>query len=71
VIAGGGVRGGLVRGKTDADGAKVVEKPSSVSDLFTTLVMQMGIDPNKSFTAPSGRPISITDGGSAMSDLLA
>jgi uncharacterized protein (DUF1501 family) len=71
VLAGGGVRGGVVRGKTDGDGTKVVEKPSSVSDLFTTIVMQMGIDPNKTFTAPSGRPIAITDGGSAMADLLA
>jgi uncharacterized protein (DUF1501 family) len=71
VLAGGGVRGGVVRGKTDAEGAKVVEKPSAVSDLFTTLVMQMGIDPNKTFTAPSGRPIAITDGGSAMADILA
>jgi uncharacterized protein (DUF1501 family) len=71
VLAGGGVRGGVARGKTDADGGKVVEKPAAVSDLFTTLVMQMGIDPNKSFTAPSGRPITITDGGSALADLLA
>jgi uncharacterized protein (DUF1501 family) len=71
VLAGGGLRGGVVRGATDADGARVVDKPSSVSDLFTTLVMQMGIDPNKTFTAPSGRPIAITDGGSRMADLLA
>jgi len=71
VLAGGGVRGGVARGRTDDDGDRVVEKAASPSDLFTTLVTQLGIDPNKTMTAPSGRPIAVTDGGSVLADVVA
>ena len=37
VLAGGGVRGGLVHGATDADGREVRDSPVSEGDLFSTI----------------------------------
>lgn len=71
VLAGGGVRGGIAHGATDAAGAKAVEKPVKVPDLFATLATLLGMDPAKSRMAPSGRPISITDEGSPVAELIA
>src|SRR6185503_17650752 len=71
VLAGCGVRGGLAYGQTDADGAKVVEKPIAVADFFATLVTQLGMDPDKTFTTPVGRPISVTDGGKVLREIIA
>jgi uncharacterized protein (DUF1501 family) len=66
VLAGGGVRGGVVHGQTDATGDTVASGKIAVPDLFATVAKQLGMDPNKSFDTPSGRPISISDGGRAL-----
>jgi uncharacterized protein (DUF1501 family) len=70
-LAGGGLRGGVAHGNTDADGAKVVDKPTTVPALFATLTTLMGIDPARSVTTPSGRPISVTDAGTPIRELFA
>jgi uncharacterized protein (DUF1501 family) len=70
VVGGGGLRGGIAIGETDAEGAKVVKDKTSPNDLMATLVTRMGIDPAKSFTTPLGRPISITDGGTPIKGLV-
>ena len=70
VLAGGGIRGGLSYGATDGEGEKVREKPVRVADLFATLVQQLGLDPDKSFDTPLGRPISLTDHGRPLEALL-
>ncbi|RYE87348.1 MAG: DUF1501 domain-containing protein, partial [Myxococcales bacterium] len=70
LLAGGGVRGGVVRGQTDAAGAKT-DRAVIVPDLFATLAAQLGLDPARSFDTPSGRPIAITDGGTPQLDLIA
>jgi uncharacterized protein (DUF1501 family) len=62
-LAGGGVRGGVVHGATDEDGAKVLGAPTRVPDLLATMAMLLGLDPALTETAPSGRPISLTDDG--------
>jgi hypothetical protein len=69
-LAGGGIRGGIAYGKTDAEGAKVVENPVTVANLFATLVSQLGMDPAKMVTSPIGRPIGITEDGRPISALL-
>lgn len=71
VLAGGGLRGGVVHGATDATGNAVVDKPTSVPDLFATVARQMGLDPQKSVATPSGRPISVTDQGVPIHDIIA
>jgi uncharacterized protein DUF1501 len=70
VMAGGGIRGGTTYGKTDADGAKVIEKPVKVSNLFATAAAQLGLDPSKSMMTPVGRPIAITEQGSVIRELV-
>ena len=71
VLAGGGIRGGIVHGATNDEGDKVADKPTSVPDLMATMAHALGMDPAKSFPTPLGRPISITDNGSAISTLVA
>jgi uncharacterized protein (DUF1501 family) len=71
VLAGGGIRGGLVHGRTDDQGEKVVEDAVSVPDLFATIADRVGIDPGKTFDTPVGRPIAITDRGKPVRELLA
>jgi uncharacterized protein (DUF1501 family) len=70
VLAGGGVRGGLVHGATDEDGANVVGTATSVPDLLATLATQLGLDPAHTEMTPSGRPISVTDGGAPIRALI-
>jgi len=70
VLAGGGIRGGTVLGETDEDGEKVVRGQVAVADLFATVMTALGMDPRKSVPSPNGRPISLTDGGTAVDGLL-
>src|SRR5262249_49543219 len=63
VLAGGGVRGGLAVGATDADGVGVRDRAVTVPDLFRTIAVKLGLDPDERRIAPSGRPIKTVDGG--------
>jgi hypothetical protein len=70
VLAGGGVRGGVVHGATDADGEQVVSAPTLVPDLLATITSQLGIAPDLSLVTPIGRPLSVTDGGRVLREIL-
>ncbi len=70
VLAGGGVTGGAVIGKTDDAGSEVTDRPVTVPDLFATFCKSMGIDPTIENMAPSGRPIKLVDGGNAVTELF-
>jgi len=70
VLAGGGVRGGVVHGATDADGAKVVGQATGVPDLLATMATLLGLDPAHTEMSPVGRPISITDDGTPIRELM-
>jgi hypothetical protein len=63
VMAGGGIKGGQVIGKTDKEGASVVERPVSALDFLATVCKVLGIDPEKQNQTPIGRPIRIVDKG--------
>jgi hypothetical protein len=63
VLAGGGIKGGQVIGKTDAQGARVTERPISVKDFMATVCRVLGIDHDKKVLTPSGRPIRLVDKG--------
>ena len=63
VLAGAGIKGGVVYGSTDADGMDVAENPVSEGDLFATIYTALGIDPRvKHFVGK--RPIWATPEGS-------
>ena len=63
VLAGGGIKGGQAIGKTDKEGATVVERQTSALDFMATVCQILGINYNKQNTAPTGRPIRIVDKG--------
>jgi hypothetical protein len=64
VLAGGGIKGGQVYGKTSPDGGTVADKPVSVPNFMATIVKALGIDPTKQNMSNVGRPIRIADAGS-------
>jgi uncharacterized protein (DUF1501 family) len=70
-LAGAGIKGGQVIGKTDREGRDVVEQPVSVQDLFCSFCHALKIDPRKENQSSIGRPIKIVDGGKAIKELFA
>lgn len=71
VMAGGGIRKGIVYGSSDATASEPDENPLSVTDWATTIYDRMGINADKELMAPGDRPIEIVDGGNVIKDLLA
>ncbi len=61
VMIGGGIRGGQVIGRTDAEAATVTDRPVGTFDFMATVCRALGIDYNKQNHAPNGRPIRIVD----------
>lgn len=58
---GGGLRGGSVVGRTDAEGASVVDGKVGVSDFLGTVCELLGVDHSKKVDTPIGRPVQIVD----------
>jgi hypothetical protein len=69
-LAGGGIRGGQVVGKTDAGGVEVTDRPVTVSDLFRTIYTTLGIDADRENMSRIGRPIKLVDGGEVIRELV-
>lgn len=62
LMAGGGVRGGQIVGRTDRDAAEVVERPISAFDFLATICTLLKIDFTRENQAPGlNRPIPIVD----------
>jgi hypothetical protein len=62
VLAGGGIRGGRVFGRTSPDGMTVeADHPTSVPDLLATVCGALGIDHTKQNMSNVSRPIRIVD----------
>ena len=62
-LAGGGTKGGVVYGATDADGKEVKDNPVSEGDLFATIYGALGIKHRaKHFVGV--RPVWLTPEGS-------
>ena len=60
-LAGGGVRGGTVYGKSDPWGDQVTENPVSVHDLHATILHQLGLDHKRLTYRHAGRDYRLTD----------
>jgi hypothetical protein len=61
VLAGGGVPGGRVIGRTNEDGTDVAERPVSPAELTATIYSLMGIDPSRTVYTPEGRPMRYSE----------
>jgi len=70
-LAGGGVKGGVVHGRTDEDGRDVTEGKVTEGDFFATIYKTLGIDPEMENYAGS-RPVPLAPfGSSVVKELLA
>ncbi len=71
-LAGGGVRGGMTYGSTDAIGLRAEEKPVHIHDLHATLLHLLGIDHEKLTYFHNGRDHRLTDvAGKVVEEILA
>jgi len=62
VMIGGGLKGGQVVGRTDKEGAEVVDRPVSIADFLATACHLLGIDALADHTIkPDRRPIRIME----------
>jgi len=61
VIGGGGIRGGQVIGASDKGGFNPVGPVYSVGNIFATIYKAFGIDCQKEYMSPAGRPIKIAN----------
>jgi hypothetical protein len=69
-LAGGGIAGGRVVGKTDDLGMEIKERPVSVGDLYSTIYHCFGVNPDKKYTGPGSRPMKILEDGDVVKELL-
>jgi hypothetical protein len=70
-LAGGGVKGGRIIGRTDQDGIEVTDRPVTMPDLFCTFCHALKINPRKENTSGVGRSIKIVEGGQTINELFA
>jgi hypothetical protein len=71
LLAGAGVKGGQVVGRTDASGESPADRPVSPADLARTVYTLLGIDPDREFMTADGRPVKVAAGGATISECLA
>ena len=59
-LSGCGVKPGVVYGKTNANGTDVAENKVTASEFFATIFAALGIDHQKEYLTPDGRPVPLT-----------
>lgn len=70
LLAGGGIKRGLLLGASDADGEKAVQRPVRVGDLHATICAALGIDPKRTVDTPLNRPMRLVDEGQVIQEIL-
>jgi uncharacterized protein (DUF1501 family) len=70
VMAGGGIKGGIVYGSSNATASEPEDDPLTVEDWATTIYDRLGINARKELMAPGARPIEIVDGGQVRPQLI-
>ncbi len=71
VLAGGGLRRGMVHGATDPTATEVADARVGPEDLARTLFTQLGIDPERVLLAGGNRPIRLVNGGRLLTEIVA
>jgi hypothetical protein len=63
VLAGGGIRGGIVVGESDRQGAFPHSHPVTPADIHATVFAALGYDSHRiSYQSPEGRPFPLSEG---------
>ena len=70
LFAGGGIKPGQVIGATDKNASAPVADPVGVADILRTIFHLMGIDSDKTYYTPLGRPVPIVNGGKLIQGLI-
>jgi hypothetical protein len=70
VMAGGGIKGGLVLGSSDRVGESPRDEPVTPADLACTIYTQLGISPKHELHTSDGRPVQVNQGGRVIEKLL-
>ncbi len=71
VMAGGGLKKGIVYGSSNSTASEPEDNPLTVEDWATTVYDRMGIVADKELMAPGNRPIEIVDGGKVIKEIIA
>lgn len=70
ILAGGGIKRGTVVGASDSTASFPITQPYGIQDLLRTIFHLMGIDSEKVYTTPLGRPVPIVSGGHRIDEIL-
>jgi uncharacterized protein (DUF1501 family) len=70
MLCGGGLPQGIVLGSSDRIGESPRDNPITPSDLIRTLLIRLGIEPDRMLVTPDGRPIPINQHGKPIDALL-
>lgn len=70
IFAGGGTKPGQVIGATDAQAAAPTTEPVGVNDVLRTIHTLLGINPDRQYYGPLGRPVPLVDGGKIIRELV-
>jgi len=70
LFAGGGIRPGQIVGATDKQAAFPVSDPVGVDDLLRTILNLMGIDSERIYHTPLGRPVPLVKDGRFVEELV-
>lgn len=70
MMAGGGLKGGIVVGATNTKAEFPIERALKPADILATVYHVMGIDPTTSFKDFAGRPVPMLDEGAPIAELI-
>ena len=62
VLAGAGIAGGSIVGKTSPDGMEVIDRPVAAADFLATVCRAVGVAPDTENISEDRRPIKIVEG---------
>jgi hypothetical protein len=71
LLAGGGIKGGMVYGSSDKEGREVADKQATIQDFHSTVGHALGMDVDQVVMSPSGRPFTVGDKGKIITDMFA
>jgi len=70
LMGGGGVKGGLIIGATDAKGQRPKDRPVTPCHIHATIYEVLGIDPKLNLMGPEGRPLPVLDDPTPIKELF-
>ena len=70
ILAGGGIKPGTVVGASDKTASYPSTTPYGIHDLMRTILGQLGIDADRQYLTPLGRPVPLVKGGAFIDELV-